>query len=57
MRASIGHDLVFSNDLIGTKQENIIHLKSKRTYYIPTACGRAALPPPKGKDMASPIFF
>jgi hypothetical protein len=32
MGASIGHDLVFPNDLIRTKQENIIHLKSKRTY-------------------------
>jgi hypothetical protein len=30
MVASIGHDLVFPNDLIGTKQENIIHFELKK---------------------------
>jgi hypothetical protein len=30
MVASIGHDLVFPNDLIRTKQENIIHFEIKK---------------------------
>jgi hypothetical protein len=30
MVASIGHDLVFPNDLIGTKQEDIIHFEIKK---------------------------
>jgi hypothetical protein len=58
MAASIGHDLVFPNDLIGTKQEDIIHFELKKNLlvYPPPAeeqrCRRR-----KARTWRRPYFF